>query len=354
VKPADKGARMTQSELARHLGVSQSSISRALAGHPKHSAAFRARVKALAEREAYRPDPVLSSLNAYRRTRRPISAGSSLVWVGSTAGPTDNEYDLRLYRAAKARAEELGYGLDHLSLAEEGMTPRRVEKICGARGTPGLIIGPPPDPHTRIEIDLGPMAAVAMGRSVDWPLVDLVSTDHCQTMELCYQRLVERGYRRIAYALTSSFNEKVMALWSSIFLGQQLRHPHLEPIPPLLDDERHEPKAFLAWFRRWKPDVVITMGWRFGCLGVMKQLGIRSPRDVSVALLAVLRDKAELGDYAGIREPSDSLAALAVSILIGKIRNNERGVPAHRGVHLLPGEWIEGATVRRNRVPVQA
>ena len=343
----EKEGRLTQAELAKQLGVSQSSVSRALAGHPKHSAEFRDKVRQLAEQRAYRPDPVLSTLNAYRRTRRPISAGSSLVWLGSTAGPTENEYDLRLYHAAKKRAEELGYGLDHLSLVEPGMTPRRIEKICNARGTPGLIIGPPPNPHTRIEINLGALTAVTLGRSVDWPPVDLVSTDHCQTMELCYHRLVEKGYRRIAYTLTSSFNEKVVALWSSIFLGQQLRYPGLERIPPLLDDERHEPRQFLAWFKKWKPDAIITMGWRFGCLGVLKQLDIRAPRDVAVALLSVLEDKEELGDFAGIREPSDSLATFAVSILIGKVRNNERGVPPYRSVHLLPGTWVDGPSVDR-------
>ena len=340
--------RLTQRELADRLGVSQASISRALAGNHRHSAKLLTLVKREAQKAGYRPDPVLACLNAYRRTRRPIAKGGSLIWFGATR-PGERGYEGILYRLAKKRSEQLGYGLDYQWRFEKGMGMDRFRQICKARGVAGLILGPQPEAHAKLEVDVSDVAAVAIGRSVDWPAVDLVAADHFQTMERCFQGLLDLGHRRIGFALTSVYNERVARLWSGAFLAQQYRNSQMTDIPPLLEDVSQNPAKFKSWFRKWKPDAILTMAWQFGCLSAMEKNRIAYPRDVSLALLVVPRYDIALSHYSGICEPVESIARLAVDVLVGRIRNNETGLASERRIHLLPGRWTDGVTAQRHR-----
>lgn len=339
----ESGLRLTQRDLAKRLGVSQATVSRILAGSRRHSETLRAQVKALAETAGYRPDPVLSSLNAYRRTRRPIASGGTLAWLGSWKLGS-NAYDAALYHAARKRAMQLGYGMDHLWLSGPGTTPEQISRVCAARGIVGAVVGPPPKPHTRLALDVRNMAAVALGRAIDWPPLDLVSVDHFQTMELCFQRLQERGYRRIGFTLASDFHERAAGLWNAAYLGQQFQHPDLPALPSFLSKGPYLPEAFREWLRKGKPDAVITMGSEHGCVNLLTRLGLRFPDDLGVALLMVPENDPSLAGFSGIREPMESLSCFAVDILVNSIHHNEKGVPADRRVHLLPGAWQGGAS----------
>ncbi|MDR1279301.1 MAG: LacI family transcriptional regulator [Opitutaceae bacterium] len=337
--------RLTQRELAQRLGVSQATVSRALAKNTRHSEQTRSKVVEEAERLGYRPDPVLASLNAYRRTRRPILQGRSLVWFGGSPAQDRRSYEALLFPAACKRAEALGYGMEYFWENEPGYSSQRYEQIFRTRGIAGVVFGPRLQPHARIELRIDDFAAVALGRSVDWPLVDRVSVDHFQTMEACYEAIREHGFTRIGFSMTESYSERMAGLWTGAFLGQQLRNPPLARIPPLLDDDAHSGGKFEAWFKKWKPDAVITMGWHFGCLASLERMKVRFPKDVGVALLVVPEHEASLAGFSGIHEPVDDLARFVVDILVGRIRNNERGIPADRRVHLLPGTWFEGRTL---------
>lgn len=341
----DPSARITQRELARKLGLSQATVSRALAGGARHAPGTCRRILEAAEALGYRPDPVLACLSAYRRTRRPSGRGAVLAWFGA-APAGEPSYELSLFRAARRRAEALGYGLEYHWERRPGYSPRGFERIFAARGVAGLIFGPRPEPHARVELDIAPFAAVALGRSVGWPPVDLVSTDHFQTMERCYRRLAELGRRRIGFCLTRSYNERVAGLWRGSYLNQQAAHPELEAPPPYQEDA-DEHCAFDRWLKAWRPDAIITMAGPAGCLAALRRRGLRAPRDLGLALLVLPEEEAKgRARHAGIVEPTERLAELAVDVVVGRIRNNERGAPAERRIHLLPGEWRDGPTAR--------
>ena len=62
--------RTTQKRLARLAGVSHTTVSLALRDHPRISPDVKKRILKLAEEHRYRPDPMLSALNAYRLGKR--------------------------------------------------------------------------------------------------------------------------------------------------------------------------------------------------------------------------------------------------------------------------------------------
>ncbi|AHF91901.1 LacI family transcriptional regulator [Opitutaceae bacterium TAV5] len=346
--------RWTQRELARRLGVSQATVSRVLAKGGRHSEETRRQIMEKAGEMGYRPDPALLSLSAYRWKRRSATQ-ESLAWFGGLP-PAASGYEQLLFQAARARAEVMGYGMEYFWEYEPGYSPKRYAQIFSARGIAGVAFGPRPRPHARIELEIGRFAAVTLGRSVDWPPVDRVSVDHFQTMELCYSAVRERGFVRIGFSMTENYSERTAGLWMGAFLAQQVRHygtgaaRGVVKIPPLLDDEAHSGGRFETWFRKWRPDAIITMGEDFGCLASLRRMGVRFPEDVGVALLVVPcyvpKDFPNPGGFSGILEPVAGLAAFAVDILVGRIRNNERGIPKDRRVHLLPGAWHEGTTLR--------
>jgi len=58
---------LTLAELAGRMGLAKSTVSRALSGTGRVSAATRERVRREAERLGYQPDPLLSAFSRYRR-----------------------------------------------------------------------------------------------------------------------------------------------------------------------------------------------------------------------------------------------------------------------------------------------
>ena len=68
--PADS-LRPTQRDVAIQAGVTQATVSLALSNRSDVSAETRERIQAIARSIGYRPDPYLTGLSAYRKSRRP-------------------------------------------------------------------------------------------------------------------------------------------------------------------------------------------------------------------------------------------------------------------------------------------
>jgi len=87
--------RVTMRKVAQKAGVHVTTVSLALRNHPKLPLATRQRIRAVAERMGYRPDPALFSLAAYRTRIRPPKQRLTLAyltnwdteWVGRDLAP---------------------------------------------------------------------------------------------------------------------------------------------------------------------------------------------------------------------------------------------------------------------------
>ena len=73
--------RITMRHVAERAGVTQATVSMALANHPRISAETRARIRALAERMGYQPNAYISVLMRARRRRRPVQDRPVLALV---------------------------------------------------------------------------------------------------------------------------------------------------------------------------------------------------------------------------------------------------------------------------------
>ena len=78
--------RVTTRDIAERLEISQAAVSLALRSSREISPALCKRVQETAENMGYRPDPLLSSLSHYRRSKTPMTVGQALAWIKKGIG----------------------------------------------------------------------------------------------------------------------------------------------------------------------------------------------------------------------------------------------------------------------------
>ena len=98
----------------------------------------------------------------------------------------------------------------------------------------------------------------------------------------------------------------------------------------------------MAWFRREKPDAILTFDW--GSIPRwLAKAGVRVPEDVSIA---VLNRCPSAPEYSGIDPEPERLGATSVDLVIEQLENNEIGLPQNPKILTIPGRGVEGRTTR--------
>ncbi|MGH7996297.1 MAG: LacI family DNA-binding transcriptional regulator [Opitutaceae bacterium] len=332
--------RITLADIARQAGVHVTTVSLAMRNHPRLPEDTRRRIQAIAQELGYVPDPYLRALVAYRGRTTPRKNPPTLAYVTNwntrwgwkrvTAHPD-------FFSGALAKANELGFNLDHFWMREPGLTHGRLSAILRARGITGLIIAS----HVR-EIDVAlhfeweKFSAVKIDYFPHQPQLHNVTNNQLQVIRLAMQKVIEAGYRRIGFVMDQGWDITVDRLWSAGFHWEQSRLRLADRIPPYMIPES---KSFESWYWRHRPQVIISK--REFVVPELRTLGQRAPKDVAFVDL-FLEDSS--GAVAGIRQNHDTVGALAVEILAGQLQHNKFGVPAIPTTTYVEGTWFDGAS----------
>jgi len=338
--------KVTLRDVARLAGVHKATAARALNHDPRITSATRQAVEAAAQRLGYKVNHLLSAWMSTRRRRVPV-ASAVLAYV--TGHPT--RYGWRppasdlpdFFPGARARAEQGGFTLDDFWLHEKGMTPERFTGILRARNIQGLLIGRMPGAETTLlEYDWSGFSVVALGLSLAAPIFHRVRENHFHTASLAAAQCHRRGFRRIGLAFDRMDDVgRMNDMWVGGFLSEQVKWPQSSyRVPPLLS-HTSDPREFMAWFKRHRPDVVLVSQ-----VDPVKQWlaggKIRVPEDVGLVDLRCYDPHAGM---TGIHYDIAQTGALGVEMLIGVLHRQERGVPGRPHEVLLQGAWIEGRTL---------
>lgn len=337
--------RITIRDVAKAAGLSKSAVSLALRNDPSLPPATREKIRSVAARLGYRPDPMLSSLAHYRYGNAP--AGAPVVgWLSNwpTRDEWRNDAWVHHYNGACRRAEGLGYRLEHFWLREPGMSAARWEQMFQTRGIRGLIVAPQPMAHRPPELTWSRYAAVTIGYSLKTPALHTVASFHFRSMGIVLKELRKRGYERIGFAVSSLVDERNEHSIRAAFLldGDQNR---AEAIPPLVFRESQR-QRFCGWFQEHRPDVVVTAGSDVATAirGWWRDLGVAVPGDVG---LVVLSNVALGGELTGIHEHPEKIGATAIDVLGSLLYHNDLGLPDFPICALIDGSWVDGKTVRK-------
>lgn len=310
--------RVTSVDVARHAGVSQSAVSRALSSRATGvSEALRARVRASAAALGYRP-------NAHARSL--ISGRSRIVAV--LFSYLDNPFYALALEALCARLQAEGY---HALVFLEPETTQRVEQAVAEMldyRVDGIITASVElGSHLTDECLAFGIPIVTFNRVKEDPRLSAVATDNVLGGRLAAQHLLSLGRERIAVlagwegASTNrdrefGFMAEMAAQGASVF-ARDVGHFHLD---------RAAEATWRLFSGPTRPDALFVLNdyMAFRALSVLRhELGLRVPEDVAVlGFDDVPLAAAPEYDLSTLRQPLRQMVAHAVRILLAQIERS--------------------------------
>ncbi len=330
-------------EIAKRLGVSKMTVSRALREGTSVDSALRARIQQAAREIGYQSDTRISQvMSAIRKSKFPQYRETlALVWTHKNP-MRDSSFNEEILSGARLQAEQLGYKLDEFRLTDQAMSGRALSHILYSRGIRGALIAPPGDdrsyPHIRL--DWKKISAVLIGRSFVNHGIARVQPDHHFACALAVRRLKRLQYRRIGLVLSRAFDENTGRMVSSAFLGH---HPlgFKEASKLVFIHETPDSKALDKWISQTRPDVVVAQFEN----GFPRREHLQGPRGNKVDLVALNWNRRQ-PSVAGVNLQVPRLGETAVDLLVLRMQRNIFGLEETAPIIQVPGAWMDGPSIR--------
>lgn len=313
--------RVTISDVARHAGVSVTTVSHALNGRGQVDPATRRKVEETARALGYRPN---------RHAQRLRTGGSSMIALMSSmpfavaGGPSRLGFLMEVASVAASSALERGMAMVLVPPLESGQSPLDILDVDGA-----LIIEPSADDRQLADLTARGLPVVSIGRPGGdahgaVPYVDLLSGP---TVQMLLAHLQARGARQIALVLGAA--QRTSYTQAELAYRQMVDASGMDHIALRLDEARGEAggrdaaRLLLAAHPQIDAFLVLVDVFAVGVAQHLQQAGLRVPEDVMIATR-----------YDGIRartcEPPltavnlhlDQVARLAIDLLFERLRGN--------------------------------
>lgn len=333
--------RVTLRDVAAKADVHITTVSMALRGDTRLRQETILRVVAVAEGMGYQADPMLSALSSYRHRKGETLHGIiGYLLPGPVREILKANHGTRMsYEGAADQARNLGFKVEAFDVSQPDLRPERLWQMLRARNIQGLVLAPLPEPGP-YPLNLGnDFSMVAIGYSIQSPSLHRVSPHQQRGIRLQLKELADRGYERVGLVISENGNERTEQNFLGAYLGLQAMLPKSRRVDLLvLRDLAAKPLE--RWLGREKPDCVIAERDTYALL---VSLGYRFPEDLGFSLVT---GNVGLPNVSCNREPWRALGEAAINVLIGLIRQRERG-PTLRPHHtLIESTWYAGTTVR--------
>lgn len=182
---------MTLRELARHLNLSITTVSRALAGYDDVSEATRARVREAAERLGYQPNPLGQRLRSGR------TEAIGLV-IPAAPGHMSDPFFLELAASLGDRLREHGLDLVLTSAAPGPQEMERYRYLVEGRRVDGVVVARTRRHDERIAyLAKKGVPFVCHGRSETPAVFPYIDVDGEHGFRIAAEHLIRLGHRRI-------------------------------------------------------------------------------------------------------------------------------------------------------------
>lgn len=335
--PPSPAAAVTIKDVAQAAGISLAATSYALRNSPKISSATRDRVQTVARELGYRPNARVASLMAHirRAHARPAHERLAFVWVHTSRSKAARDPFLRrVFRGARARAEQAGFALEEFWTGDAGMSDRRLEEILRARGIVGVVLSPvtTSEASLALEWDWSRFSAAVIGNVTWTPELHHAGHHHYLGMRMALLELAKLGCTRPAAIIETNVNERAKRAWEAAFLTH---HPAASRARTLIRLSTLEKSGALAgWLQGLDADALLVSG-----RNVLDPPRVRALAAQRGLRLATLHWSADVPGLAGVDQCYDRVAAHAVDLVVAQLHNNECGAPELPSMMLFPGRW---------------
>ncbi|MDF3130126.1 LacI family DNA-binding transcriptional regulator [Kiritimatiellaeota bacterium B1221] len=309
----------SQRQIAARLGISASTVSRALHQDPRVAPGTAQKILEALKDEGYQLDPVVSA--GLSRVRRGTFYRETIAWC-SDQPRAQKDWLNELFDSAAKFGNRSGYHIEHYHFNRPTKRElKRLASIWQARGIRGVILGPFHHPYKALPFPWEPFAWVALGHTwVDHSL-HVVGRDFLLDIRNGIEWLRHQGCHRPGFILNRTNNPflrppLIQGAYSHYY-GQTA-----EPTHPFFEVKQGNKKKLSEWIHRHQPDSLI----------------LSSPED--------LRDHPLLCDLPVVQlstpqntpppntlyfiPPYKSAGPSAVNFLHRLITNREFGLPTHQ------------------------
>lgn len=328
---------VTIKDLSKTLGVSRSTISKALNDRPDVSPDTKARILRAAHDLGYQPSAAARNLRRQRTNKMglvvtyPIHRVSdflSELIPGMATVAEEAEYNLILYASMVGRVE-------------------RIKSLCRSREVDGVIIAWPPRLSETVALSQlltdEDMPHIFLPRRVPHDEISYVAADHELGARLLTQHLIALGHRRIGFERLPEVFETDHDRHAGY--TQALHEAGLPYDPQLVisadtSDEDYGERSLNAFTALPEPPTAIlffTDPVAIKVLSLAKARGIRVPQDLSIAGYdGILSSGVTEPALTTVRQATSKMGVLAVESLLKLIADGG----AERQQHILPVELI--------------
>ena len=337
---------VTIKDIAKIAGVHFTTVSLALRDHPSLLPATKARIREVAERMGYVPNPVFSALTHFHlngRVRAEAQRVAYLINHPLDQGAALYRPQQQIIEGAREQARALGYELEVVTVGVEGNESLRLDAFLKEQKITGVVLGAFDPGFAPVTLDWDEYSIVKIDSLHMDPPAPVVGSDHRQDVRLAFQRLRTLGYCRIGLAIGRADEDATERLYTAGYLLEQGTVPAEERIPELLFPYNCSvPQAselLRNWIRSHRVDAVLC---NWSVVGEMlRSAGLLVPQEVACASLCLLDRHAGL---AGVCPNPGVVGAKAVSIVAAQLKSGERGVPQFASRTFVKSSWTDGAS----------
>lgn len=319
------GAMPTIREVARLAGVSVATVSKALNGSGKVSAALTERVASAARTLGYAP----------HASARSLRSGATRT-LGLLVADITNPYFLRLVESVERLASAAGYSVILCNSGEEPAREERNLRMLISQRADGAILIP-----TRIgwrgrvaALSELPMRTILVDRKLEGLDLDSVTTDNIRVGELAATHLFDNGHRHIGIIMGSPEHQIARHRLDGFRQAFATRGISLDE-RMIEKNNFEEPGGYAAALRLLEhprpPTAVFATNnhLSLGLLRAVSDKAIRVPEELSIIAVDELPWSGLMRPgLTVVTQPSDAIAEAAVSTLLRRIGNDRTGIPA--------------------------
>ncbi|WFB37084.1 LacI family DNA-binding transcriptional regulator [Kiritimatiellota bacterium B12222] len=317
----------SQREIAARLGISASTVSRALHQDPRVAPETAQKILDALKNEGYQLDPVVSA--GLSRVRRGTFHKETIAWCTDKT-PAQMIWLQELFDTAEEFGSRVGYRIEHYAFKNPTQRElKRLASIWEARGIRGVILGPFEHHYDELPFPWEPFAWVALGHTWVNHSIHVVGRDFLLDLRNGIDWLRERGCTRPGFILNSTHNPFLRTPLIQAAYAHYQGQPNALP-QPYFEEQVDRPQDLSEWFMTNQPDsLVLSHLHGFDKLSVGKQL-----RELPQVQLS--HSDIQLPEHMlSFRPPFSSAGPSAVNILHRLITNREFGIPAYQQSVLL-------------------
>lgn len=322
-------------------------VSRALKDHPHQSQETKKRIREIAEKLGYHPHPYITALMSQRA--RAMDYKSLIALAVFYFGPEQSARRHPYFKGIANQCLALGYKPELFHYNPSKISPERLRKILLTRGIRGIILMPALRSFESLDFDFDGFACIAMGHTITKPQLPRVGSDIQAGVFMALDKLVAKGYRRIALINTDSINQMSRHLYvANLTAYKRSTSTRLYLTDLVIPKNRPlgDRRALIKdWLKEKKPDAVISSDFDYNIYDELVAIGISIPQDKAYVQL-LSSPNSSLSQVAQLEE---LMGAKAVNQVTAAINRNDLTTSQAPYLIGVAPEWREGDTTP-NRV----